>query len=352
MQVAVSAPEATTPAPEPTGPAAILAVFVTNEECRGLKHECCSRSGCPCNDARAWIRSLAKTTTWAQAWDSCPDATWLRWCALRALPTADVPSTPSPDEFREALPAHVVRDAFLNPKPSLTCDDCGEETDPDELVDGRCDSCDSEYEWCSICRDHLHRDDLCRHLVWSDVACEVVGAGAGYHDVAEGTSIWHVLNHLGRRWARRLRAAVASCQTDRWSDHSDLGEILDCLKDQDIDETEIGLLFLSTLDEGEEYKAAIDATLGRIDAHLLARDAAIAADRRRRRVIRDGGGRYYVPSTGLWSAVRAQAEPEFLSRREAAELAKKLGAIHGTKIVPVHVLPPPPPPPPPDRGAR
>jgi hypothetical protein len=58
------------------------------------------------------------------------------------------------------------------------CRDCGELKDG--VISGLCESCEDNYEWCNVCREHIDRDDgLHRHLFWTENGFAGSGAYEG-----------------------------------------------------------------------------------------------------------------------------------------------------------------------------
>lgn len=194
---------------------------------------------------------------------------------------------------------------------------------------------------CSLCRDRVHRDSLCEHLRWSDSVGDEVGTGS-YEPEDHRASFDRMLGKLGRRLARRLRRELADGSFFRWQHDDPVGEAVDRLEERahdtdDRDGTEVGLFWLDTLSAGKALRPHVKRTLGWIDAHLAAREKAIAADRRPRWVVRDGARRYYVD--GEWTAIREGGA--WMREGRARRLARALRRVHpGAVVRAVHVLTP------------
>jgi hypothetical protein len=321
-------------APANRGPGAFLALFAP-PSCRRLSHKPCGEHNCPCSGARAWLRSLPRSISFEEIWKRCDRPEWLRWLMDRyGLKAAGDCAA-----IRRALPWPVVAEALANPPPSATCDDCGKDVPIGELYDGRCEDCDGEYVYCQICPERVHRDSLCAHLRWSDAAGEEVGVGADEPE-DHRESFDRMLGKLGLRHARTLRRALADGTWFRSYTHQALEEAVERLGDRarDTDDhTEVGLYWLETLSAGKDLRPHVKRTLGWIDAHLAARAKAIAADRRPRWVVRDGGRRYFV--RGEWTAIPEQGAwmRHGKARRTARALRK---AYPGAVVRAVHVLTP------------
>jgi hypothetical protein len=88
------------------------------------------------------------------------------------------------------------------------CEDCGEPSD--DLLDGRCEDCDSHYVWCDICKEQNHEDDLCRHVYWSEFWSDYAGAGCTERvtDDYAREPIRRLLDACGSRFASWLYRAL------------------------------------------------------------------------------------------------------------------------------------------------
>lgn len=318
-----------------TGPAAFLKAFCEGA-CRNLTHKHCGSKRCPCEAARTWLRTLPKTMPLDKSWEACPEAEWLVWvCEKLGIATRGHETCAA---IRAAVPWSSVVEAMENPPTTAACEDCGDVEEIDDLRDGRCESCDGNYEYCSICDDRLHEDSLCDHLQWSDVAGCTCGTGSDnpkdHHE-----SFYRLLTSIGLRHARSLRVLIADGSYFKWNQDRRLEESLDELReharDSDDDATEVGMIWLDTLGGTDRLRPSVDMTLEWIDQHIAAREAVIAADDRPMRVIRDGSGRYFV--RGEWAALREQGA--WMPQRQANDLKRRLKAIYqaaGIKVV--HVL--------------
>lgn len=328
-----------------TGPAAFLALFAP-PECQALKHPSCSQRLCPCNRARTWLRSLPKSLSFKAIWNRIRRPDWLQWLAGYFGLGAEARGTCA--EIRRAIPWERMAEAIAYPpaKTSAKCDRCGEDCDPDEIVDGRCEDCDADFNYCSVCDDRHHDDDLCDHLAWSNCGGYMVGTGA---DEGEDPESFHrALSLLGLKLTKALRADIAKGVFGTWDGDHALTERVKELREEardtdDRDNTEAGLIWLDTIPGRKAFPTAHRAitkkTLAWIDAHIKARARAIASDRRPRRLIRDGAGRWWID--GAWTAVREQGR--WMPRRQAIKLAQRLRAVYphaGIKVV--HVLTPAP----------
>ena len=273
-------------------------------------------------------------------WTSCNHADWLQWL-MNKLGIRHVHG--SCEAIRASVPWSVIADTIANPPTEVACDHCDERFPPGDLSDGWCEDCDDERVYCTICDRKHSRDSICDHLEWSNSASDYMGTG-GASDDDHRKSLCIVLAHMGLRLARELREAIAVGKL--WSYYDDIGEALVCIRDRardtdDRNDTEIGCIWLNTLEAVEGLRGARETTVRWIDEHLAAREAAIAADRRPRRVIRDGAGRHYV--AGLWTAIREDAS--WMHTRRAARTARALRRMHpeaGIRVV--HVLTPAPAP--------
>lgn len=57
---------------------------------------------------------------------------------------------------------------------AATCRDC---SSTEDVIDGLCEECSQNYEWCAVCHKDVSRDgNYCRHLSWTD-GIGHVGAG-------------------------------------------------------------------------------------------------------------------------------------------------------------------------------
>ncbi len=327
---------------EPTGPAAFLATFAP-EGCRDLKHHSCGQRLCPCNEARGWLRTMPRSLSPAAVWERVKRADWLLWLIGRIGADEERYNSVRDqgcDVIRVAFPWNVVVEAIANPPTTMKCDDCREGFPRDELQDGHCEDCDSHYEYCGICEGGQHEDNLCSHLEWSSAASGVVGTGATGAD--HHKSLDALLGRLGLRRTRALLAALATRKW--WRQYDDLGGALEVIRERardtdDRDGTEVGEIWLRTLGGEEKLRACVETTIVWIDEHLARRLAAIAADRRPRRIVCDGSGRFWVD--GSWTAIREQAR--WMSARRARKVRRALRKVHpGAKIRIVHVLTPAP----------
>lgn len=294
----------------------------------------------PCGAAQEWIRSLPETMPFAEMWGRCPDASWMHWIAnwygLKAFGNTS-------DEIRTSLPWDKLVVALANPPSAVKCDDCGEMVGRGDLYDGRCEDCDNNYVYCAFCTERPHRDNLCDHLEWSDAAGEEVGTGA-HQNVEHKASFDRLLGCLGLKRAKELRGELSTGVWWTYGRDNDLSEAVDDLWEQSRDtddrhKTEVGLIWLDTLTNEEALRPLVKETIGWIEEHLAAREAAIAADKRPRHMVRDGAGRYYVQPTNTWTAVREVAS--WRNRAKAHSLARLLRkAYPNAGVHVVHVLTP------------
>lgn len=323
--------------PLTTGPAAFLALFAP-PSCRRLAHKACGEHNCPCDGARAWLRSLPRSLPFEEIWERCDQPDWLHWLMDRYGLKAHGATC---DAIRRALPWPVVAQALANPPPMATCGDCGEIVPLGEVHDGRCEDCDGNYVYCQICPERVHHDQLCAHLRWSGSAGDEVGVGAAEPE-DHRASFDRLLGRLGRRHARTLRRALSDSSWFKSYEHRALANAVERLQEHarntdDRHRTEVGLLWLDTLAGGKKLRPFVRRTIEWIDAHLAEREKAIAADRRPRWVVRDGGGRYFV--CGEWTAFREQCT--WMRRRQAHEIRRALRkAFPGSMVRAVHVLTP------------
>lgn len=57
------------------------------------------------------------------------------------------------------------------------CADC-DEVKPVHPDTGLCDDCEDYYLYCTVCEEHYHEDQTCRHIFWDRRAGAWVGPGA------------------------------------------------------------------------------------------------------------------------------------------------------------------------------
>lgn len=321
-----------------TGPAAMLALFAP-EGCRSLKHRSCSKRGCPCDDARAYLQTLPKTATFEAMWNGCTRADWRAWLTHLAK---------VPDDSSWATIAAALATRLATPIVEEECEGCSKDFDSDDLDDGYCHDCHSErFVYCNACGHDVDResDRPCNHLIYSDASSDFVGSGTA--DEPDVESLHNVCVHLGWRTTEKLRTAIA--RPSKWIDLDEryyvgdslddvLGNLRDAARDDDDRANRNdGACWLLTLDSGTTTANA--ATLAFLDAHLAARRAAAAKDRRPRRVLRDGGGRFW--RDGEWTPLRFKAR--WMSAKRASSLRTVLREAHpGAGLVVVHVLTPAP----------
>jgi RNA polymerase-binding transcription factor DksA len=259
----------------------------------------------------------------------------MQWLLLRAGLKSQAAKC---KDLRKELPWLVVQEALTTPRDYGECEDCGEEHPFEDLPDGRCEDCDSKYVYCSICHDDVHTDGLCDHLSWSDAAGDEVGTGS---DSTHDKEFDLFLTKLGRRRVKKLREEIANgtwrtCESDRSLSEA-VNRIGELARDAD-SLVEVGWIWLDTLScSDQRLKKHVKQTLGWIDAHLTARAAENAADRRPRRIVRDGGRRYFVD--GEWTAIREHGA--WMHPRRAHQIARKLRAAYPAAVIRVvHVLTP------------
>ena len=321
-----------------TGPAAMLALFAP-EGCRSLKHKSCNKHGCPCDDARAYMRTLPKTATFEAIWNGCTRTDWRGWLTHFAK---------VPNDSTWAVVAAALAQRRENPPDEETCEGCDKDFDPDEMDGGYCHDCHSEkFVYCNVCGHDVNRDDdrPCDHLIYVEGSADFVGSGS--NEAPDAESLHNVCVRIGWRRAEKLRAALA--RPGKWS-HLDAryyaGDALDAViqnlraaaRDDDDRANRLdGACWLLTLDS--ETTEANVATLVSLDKHLAARRDAAAKDRRPRRVLREGGGRFW--RDGEWTPLRSKAR--WMSAKRASSLRTILrGAYPGAGLVVVHVLTPAP----------
>lgn len=323
------------------GPAAFLALFAP-PGCQSLDHVPCAEHMCPCVDARTWLRALPADLPFEQIWARITRADWLIWLLSRyGLPTHDGDRTCA--ALRAKYPWSTVAAALANPPATIKCERCREVILTEEDYDGLCESCDNQYVYCGVCEDRVHEDGLCDHLRWSDAAGGHVGTGE-QDDEGHRRAFDRLLGRIGRRFTRKLRDQLADGSWWTWHRSDDVDGAVNEAEERardtdDRDHVEVGLAWLDTLGAEENLRSHVKKTLEWIDAHLAARDAAIAADKRPRRLLRDGAGRYYVLDTGTWTAVREEAS--WMHLRRARRFRRRLrGAYPNGVIRMVHVLTP------------
>lgn len=321
-----------------TGPTAFLALFAP-EECRDLALTCCGKRRCPCDDARRWLRSLPPSIPFARIWHECERQDWKRWVAeiARVAPDAPWPTVALGLARRSKEPVSEME----------KCGHCDKELDPEELERGYCSDCFHEhYVYCQICQ-YVDRESNtpCGHLIWSDHCGEFIGAGSDYKP--DEKSLHNVCVALGLRLTERLRAAIA--RPGKWQylekdrrDGENLDELIKDMReaardDDDRDDREDGAIWFRTL--ASRTTEANATTITWLDAHIAARNAAITKDRRPRRVIRDGQGRYWID--GEWTPLRPKAR--WMKAKRAEKVRGILSQEYpGSGCRVVHVLTPAP----------
>ncbi|MCF8533845.1 MAG: hypothetical protein K9G48_12635, partial [Reyranella sp.] len=95
-----------------------------------------------------------------------------------------------------------------------TCDHCGThdiEVYRDTL---RCEECDGQFVWCSICKRDEHEDDHCRH-VFQTADLEWRGAGIGINEAVR-PSLFRLLDLMPDGFAADLSTAIKSRRFHTW----------------------------------------------------------------------------------------------------------------------------------------
>lgn len=314
-----------------------MALFAKGN-CQKLKHKSCGNRLCPCGEARKWLASLPRQMAFDGIWAACDRNDWLLWLAH----SFGLKGGHTPDETRQLIPWSKMAETLANPPKELPCDSCDELFPPSELFHGYCEDCEGERVFCSECDDLLDREDNrpCAHLRWCDSVADFVGTGASDSDGLQ-KSFDDLLIKLGLVLSRKLIVELEKGDFGRrpiGDDFGDCGprldELMDHCREHDEVSFEHALLWLDTLHP--KQKAYVDMAKLWTKEHVSRREIAIAADKSPRRILVDGGGRFYVKG-GTWSAIRAQA---FRMTKRKAHRRRRLveGISPGVNLRVVHVL--------------
>jgi hypothetical protein len=95
-----------------------------------------------------------------------------------------------------------------------TCEHCGDETAVFEDND-RCERCDGEFYYCSICKQEQHRQDLCRHI-FEDRNFEWEGSGTEQTSETVKAAFFRLLGRMPAGFAGDLRKAIRSGRFHTW----------------------------------------------------------------------------------------------------------------------------------------
>jgi hypothetical protein len=274
----------------------------------------------------------------ADIWGACHRNDWLTWLTrVFGLPEGD-----TPDETRQLVPWSRMAEALANPLKGTPCASCDNRFPPDTLSYGYCESCANDRVHCMKCDALLDHEDNhpCAHLRWSNSVGAFVGTGA-YDDAGLAESFDALLVKLGLVLARKLRDVIGTKDFGRRHIRDDFGDcgtrlddLMDYCRDHDNVAFEHGLFWLDTL--YPEQLQNVDRVQRWITAHISRRVKAIAADKQPRRILADGGGRFYV-ADGTWSAVRADALR--MTKRKAHKTRRLIERVSpGVTLRVIHVL--------------
>jgi hypothetical protein len=141
---------------------------------------------------------------------------------------------------------------------------------PGDPFDGA-DFTEGGIAYCRICDDHLNDEHPCDHLVWSDVATQLVGVGTvdSSLEATMAQSYEALFTRLGAEGVRKLRAALSLHLG--WF-HDPIWETLRELRNE-YDDCEVAANYLRTITAEVKVKSALRETVRRVDGWLK-REAA------------------------------------------------------------------------------
>ena len=99
------------------------------------------------------------------------------------------------------------------------CPYCGEIKDnllPTNDGSLRCDECDSDYEWCGICKEDQRYDDHCRHIFQAEWG-EWLGSGTAMRADELESVLITLLDLMPAGFSQDLRSAILSGNFYTWA---------------------------------------------------------------------------------------------------------------------------------------